>query len=1239
MDNIIPHADNAYTSASTAGVATGTGITSAANSGISIFVSIEALPFNASRAIRYRYVDLTITFNRATVNPVLHINDLGGVSRTGLGFTSELELLNPGANTLSKLSGETQFLVDAVPTVGVPQIRNGNTDPVDGLVSGSVLVTTPATGITSLTFRFYMRGNPAGPNWHVNNNTTSHSGDLVYIGVSQLTPPTANTLTNAAIIPKSNGATVLSPVLSGTTSRPASITLSSYTITTLPTSGTLTYSGGAVALGTVIPAAQIGTLSYTPVGTGFAGTSVSFTYNTTDSNGALSVGNNNTGTITAGNATYTIPLGVADVATTITGPTAVGASQPTGNFTATFSNTGTVPAASATQTVTLPTGAGLTAAQKATIVAAYPGTTFATTGTGTTAITTITFPTATLAVGASSSYVFAYTAPLTTGNYTTTSTTSTTTAENVTSNNTASTASAPLVVSAAADVTVSLTGPTTLNAGQPTGTYTATFTNEGPNPASTVTRSITLPMGASVSGAQQADLTTRYGLTAASFTTTGNGASAVTTINFGPVASLPNNATSVVTFAFTAPDAVSTTLALTGTTGTSSAGGANIALNTTSLTLATVTTADVAATITASATATIGTFNVSFGNNGPQTATGIIRTVQLPANLTGVTFTGDAALATYNASTGLVTYPGTTTTIAAGSAASGSPLTSTISYNLASSVTPATATASVSTTTNEGGIIANNTASAAMTTELDLTTTLTGPTTAVVGSPITLFVTTANAGPNTAPSATQTVTIPSAATLAGNIFITNGGTYFYDGTLKVGTVTFPALANLPGGQTVTNSISFLAPTANFAPTANVTAGGTSATVVELNTANNSANLNAGVSGTSVAVTAPVGASTNESTTIKATVGTSTTTADIVSPGSVVTYAVTSTNNGPTATTNVVEQVQLLPGLTTASLTVGGTTGTLVLGKLQFVTTNGTSSYDPATGVLTYYTVAAQAIGTTTTYDKLAVTTPASIGNIGQLLATAVVTTSQLDAVPADNTASVGVRVKTIPDLVTSIAGPSTTVAGLPATYVVKFANNGTSDAASVTETAQLPAGLSNVVVTDATGAVVPGAYNSATGLVSFPNLPTDAVGAAQSFTIVLTAPGQNFPVTSTIASIISDGTSTDNSASLATAVSPNADLAVSVTGPVVAVIGNSITYIVTTTNNGPTRATSIVTTVQLPAGLTGLSSGQGGAATDNGNGLYTFTTTASLVPGGSVINYITFTMPGPASGKLAPSLR
>ncbi len=901
---------------------------------------------------------------------------------------------------------------------------------------------------------------------------------------------------------------------------------------------------------------------------------------------------------------------VADVNTTITGPTSLSAGQPTGPFTVTYSNIGAGTATSVTQRVTLPTGAALTAAQRATIVSSYPSATFSTTGTGVNAVTVIDFGTLMqMTSGASFSYSFAYTAPTTpttTGSIATTSNTTTSTTElGLTANNSASTTS---TVGAAADVTVTLSGPTTLNAGQPTGTFTATFTNQGPNPAANVARIVTLPSGATVSAAQQKAITDVY--PNASFATPG-------TIDFGPITNpLPSDASNVVRFAFTAPTATGAST-LGGSTNTTTSEGANNAPNTSSLALTTVATADVVAAITTSTTTTTGTFQVTFSNNGPQTAAGIVRTVQLPAGLTGVTLSDRDA--SYNPATGLVTYA------ASSDIANGSSVTTTITYNLASSATPVAATATASTTTNEAGLTANNSTTAVMPARFDLATTLTGPTTTTVGSPTTLYVTTTNNGPNSAPAALQTISIPSDAPLT-NVYITNGGMYVYNTTTKVGTVTFPSVADLPSGVTVTNSVSFSAPSADFAPSAMVapTAGDT-------NTANNTAYLNGStVATTSVAVTAATLAKTNEATTITAN-------ATIVSAGTVVTYTVQSINRGflnTTSTNNVAERVQLIPGLSASTLTVGGVSGTLANDILTFITPNGTTTYNTVTGLLAYPVLATQASGSTFTYDLLAVTVPANVGNNGQLLATASVSTADSDPIPSDNTASVVVKVLTPSDLSSTITGPVTSNAGQTATYTATFVNRGPGSATSVVETAQLPAGLDNVQVQYASGNVIANAYNKVTGLVTFPAIDNAPAGSSQVYNISLTAPAQSFSVSTFVSSGTTDNATTNNTSLLRTVVSPTSDVAVYVSGPATAVAGNAVTYAVTTVNNGPGTASNVQSTLQLPSGLTGFTS-TGGGTYDAVTGLVTFPG-LTLAAGESRVGVVTFTMPTSlANGQLS----
>jgi uncharacterized repeat protein (TIGR01451 family) len=806
-------------------------------------------------------------------------------------------------------------------------------------------------------------------------------------------------------------------------------------------------------------------------------------------------------------------------------------------------------------------------------------------------------------------------------------------------------------VAAAADVTASITGSTTLSPGQPTGYYTATFTNLGPDAASNVTRVVTLPNGASLTSAQQNAITTAYPTTTVA--TTGSGASAVTTITFPPATTLASGAANSYRFAFTAPTtAGSSTLA--ASISTTSSEGANVAANSASLALTTTPVVDVQATLAVTGAATVApgataTFTATFTNNGTPSAAGVVPTVQLIPGLTTTTLTvgGQAGTlsgttitfpsgATYSATTGQITYP--TTALAGGAS-----LSSVIAFTMPGSGV-VTGTAAVTTTTTDSNP-ANNVNSASITAgpRFDLATTISGPTSVVAGAPVTLNVTTTNNGPQAIAGAVLTVQLPSSLNpSAGSpgVFISNGGTY--DNTS--GVVTFPALSSLPSGQTVANTITFLSPTAAFTPSAQVTPNTTGAG--DTNTANNTAYLNGAASSTATGATLTPTTATGTPANLVATLTTAST---VVDAGTQVTYTVGATNAGPGAAASVTGRLQLLPGLNATTLLVNGLGGTLQADNVTYTFADGTAyksvSYNSQTGLLSYAATATPLTSGTSFSFPVAVTVPTSVGNEGQLLATNSVGSASPESVPADNVQAATVTVRPRTDLATTLTGPTAgVVPGQSVTYTATFTNNGPSTARATTETVQLPSGLtattltvggqtgtlSGTTITFASGAT----YSTATGLATLPALASNVPGAVQTFNLTFVAPAQSYVVSSAISSATTDGTPANNAASVATAVTPTTDVAVSLAGPATAVIGNYATYTVTTTNNGPSTATNVSPTLQLPAGLT-IQSAPAGYTYDNTTGLLVFPTISTLQAGVSTENYVTFTMPNATGGQFS----
>ena len=121
------------------------------------------------------------------------------------------------------------------------------------------------------------------------------------------------------------------------------------------------------------------------------------------------------------------------------------------------------------------------------------------------------------------------------------------------------------VVGPVADVTTDLSGPTSLGAGLSSGTFTATFTNNGPQAATLLTQTVRLPTGASMTAAQQAALPAPATYNAGT-----------NTINFGTVAVVNSGTTNTYTFSFTVPAAQGAN-SLVSTVGTSTGQGSNAA--------------------------------------------------------------------------------------------------------------------------------------------------------------------------------------------------------------------------------------------------------------------------------------------------------------------------------------------------------------------------------------------------------------------------------------------------------------------------------------------------------------------------------------------------------------------------------------------------------------------------------------------------------------------------------------
>jgi len=180
---------------------------------------------------------------------------------------------------------------------------------------------------------------------------------------------------------------------------------------------------------------------------------------------------------------------------------------------------------------------------------------------------------------------------------------------------------------------------------------------------------------------------------------------------------------------------------------------------------------------------------------------------------------------------------------------------------------------------------------------------------------------------------------------------------------------------------------------------------------------------------------------------------------------------------------------------------------------------------------------------------------------------------------------VSTPVTAIADLsVTKSSSPTTVNAGGTVQYPVTVTNNGPSAATGVSMVDTLPTGVSFV-----SAAAPPGASCANSGQQVTCTSATLANGAPSTFTVTATV-GAALPAgavvnSATVSSSTSDDVTTNNSASATTAITRSADLVAGKTGPAGTITaGQAVTYTVTATNNGPSTATNVRLTDQIPVG-------------------------------------------------------
>ncbi|MFY0482850.1 hypothetical protein ACI6PS_09590 [Flavobacterium sp. PLA-1-15] len=210
----------------------GSGISLTANHGVELFLATRALHnSNASLTGTYYYGDLTISFNQPVDNPIINIADFGGGSAISSSQTHyfSLQAEVSSGQTLTRLSGDA----------GVTLVGNNYISSVmstSNFLDGSFMVNE--TGVTSITFKLYIKGHDNISNW-ISNSTSSGitPGDAVIINVTlpNLVPDAV--APNGVFLNHTCPANTIN-LTTATPTAPAGVSYEWHTVATNPTAAT-----------------------------------------------------------------------------------------------------------------------------------------------------------------------------------------------------------------------------------------------------------------------------------------------------------------------------------------------------------------------------------------------------------------------------------------------------------------------------------------------------------------------------------------------------------------------------------------------------------------------------------------------------------------------------------------------------------------------------------------------------------------------------------------------------------------------------------------------------------------------------------------------------------------------------------------------------------------------------------------------------------------------------------------
>ncbi len=566
------------------------------------------------------------------------------------------------------------------------------------------------------------------------------------------------------------------------------------------------------------------------------------------------------------------------------------------------------------------------------------------------------------------------------------------------------------------------------------------------------------------------------------------------------------------------------------------------------------------------------TFTITVTNNGPSTVpAGVVISDAIPANTTGSELDADCVIAA-----GVFTCTTTAAMLSGGS----------VSYQLTLTLDPdypaptLVNTASVSSSPIPDPFPANDTDTDTdtVTGSADLAITKSdGLASVIAGASTTYTITVINNGPSTVPAGV----VISDPIPAG----TSGSESEADCAIAAGVFTCTTTAALAPSGSVSYQLTLTLdpdyPGASLSNTASITSspypdpvpGNDSAT--DTDTVTTSADL---------AITKSDGVAS-------------------VIAGTSTTYTITVTNNGPST----------VPA------------GVVISDAIPAGTSGSESEADCAisAGTFACTTTVALAPSASVSY-QLTLTLSASYA-LPTLANTASITSSPVPDPDASNDSATDTdTVTTSADLsITKTDSADPVDPGTSFFYTLTVVNNGPSDASGLTVTDTVPAGFTISSVTSGLG--------SCGNLGNLATCTLASLALSDTWTITinvdvdLSTGGGLYTDTATVSATTSDPVPGNNTDTEGTVVTPAGDLSITKTDGVASVIaGTSTTFTITVTNNGPsTVPAGVVISDAIPANTTG---SELDADCVIAAGVFTCTTTAAMLSGGSVSYQLTLTL-------------